>query len=62
MTAQPMFDTNALAKDYGVTQELLDSIIKHAQADFSDDDMMAELHILRAIRRLRIDEKQAAQA
>ena len=49
------FDIEKLANDYRISKELLESIITQAHSEFGDDHMMAELHALRAVRRLGLD-------
>ena len=45
-----VFDYFETAKREGISQDILDSILKDATIEFPDDDMMRELHIVRAIK------------
>lgn len=44
-----MFDYEALAKEYNISQEALKKLEKEVREDFPDDEMMFELHMIRAL-------------
>lgn len=44
-----LFDYVAAAERVGIPQDKLDRLCALVRAEFPDDEMMAELHILRAI-------------
>lgn len=44
-----MFDYEALAKEYNIGQEALLQLEKEVRQDFPDDEMMFELHMIRAL-------------
>jgi len=46
---EAMFDYNKAAIEAGVAQDVLTQIVSDAQAEFPFDEMMRELHIIRAI-------------
>lgn len=45
------FNAQALAKKYNIKQEILDKLIKEVKQEFPDDEMMFELHLIRAVHR-----------
>jgi len=45
-----VFDYIKLSRECNVDSAKLDNIIKEAKAEFTNDEMMMELHIIRAIR------------
>jgi len=50
------FDYEKLAKKYGVDKEKLNNIKKEAFDEFSNDKMLAELHIVRALKKYKDSE------
>ena len=44
------FDYEAFAEKFNIDEKTLDRIIEEAYEEFPDDGMMAELHVIRAIR------------
>ena len=44
------FDYRSLAEKYNISTKVLDSIIKEVKGEFPDDKMLAELHIIRALK------------
>ena len=45
-----MFDYNRLIAQYNISPELADQIITEIKEEFADDEMMMELHIIRALK------------
>lgn len=48
-----MFDYESLAREYNIDPEELAHLVEEARKDFPNDDMMAELHVIRALRWLK---------
>ena len=44
------FDYKSFAKKHDIDTQTLERIIEEAYEEFPDDEMMAELHVIRAIR------------
>ena len=44
------FDYKSFAEKFDIDEKTLDRIIEEAYKEFPDDEMMAELHVIRAIR------------
>lgn len=44
-----MFDYEALAKEYNIGREALGQLEKEVRQDFPHDEMMFELHMIRAL-------------
>jgi len=44
------FDYRSLAEKYNIRTKVLDSIVKEVKDEFPDDKMLAELHIIRALK------------
>ncbi len=55
-----VFDYLTLSQRYGIDANDLKRIIVEVQDEFKDDEMMAELHIVRAIRRTIQKNRQGA--
>jgi DNA-binding XRE family transcriptional regulator len=53
-----MFDYEALAKEYNVNREALAQLEKEVRRDFPHDEMMFELHMIRALRWLNKQNQQ----
>ena len=47
-----IFDYNTFSQKYKIDSDVLDNIINDAQKEFEDDQMMIELHVIRAIKNL----------
>lgn len=45
-----MFDYEALSREYNIAKDTLDLLVKEAQQEFPNDEMMIELHVIRALR------------
>lgn len=45
-----MFDYEALSRQLEIAPEALATLIREAHEEFPDDEMMAELHVIRALR------------
>lgn len=43
------FDIEKATKESGLSEEIIEKIKREAREEFPDDDMMYELHVLRAI-------------
>ena len=56
------FDWKQLASDAGLTTEQVDALVARVRADFPDDPMMFDLHMLRACNAIRDGRVTAAQA
>ena len=50
-TFAPVFDYRSIAEARGVPYDILSAIEEEARAEFPQDSMMMELHILRAVKR-----------
>ena len=48
-----IFDYEALAREYNIKPEVLARLVEDASKDFPNDEMMTELHVIRALRWLR---------
>ena len=48
---EKIFDIESLADKWQIHPSLLDKFIKEAREEFPNDEMMVELHVLRALRR-----------
>lgn len=48
-----MFDYEALSRQLEIAPEALAILVREAQMEFPGDEMMAELHVIRALRRLK---------
>jgi len=48
-----MFDYEALSRQLEISPEALAVLIKEAHEEFPGDEMMAELHVIRALRWLK---------
>lgn len=48
------FDYESLSKKYHIESNILQQLAKDAYAEFPYDEMMAELHIVRALRALHL--------
>ena len=48
-----IFDYKALAREYNIEPEALMRLVEDASKDFPNDEMMIELHVIRALRWLR---------
>ena len=46
------FDYKALAERYNIGPEILAELVDDARKDFPGDEMMVELHVIRALRQL----------
>lgn len=55
-----VFDYIALSKRYGIEPGELKRIVDEVHNEFQDDEMMAELHIVRAIRQTILKSRQGA--
>ncbi len=53
-TNEKIFDIESLADKWKVDPSLLDKFIKEAREEFPNDEMMVELHVLRALRRSQV--------
>ena len=45
-----MFDYNRLISQYGISPDVAEQIIAEIKEEFADDEMMMELHVVRALR------------
>jgi len=45
-----MFDYNKLIEQYEINTDIAEQIITEIKEEFSDDEMMMELHIIRALK------------
>ena len=45
-----MFDYSSLAKEFSVPEKIIQKFEKEARNEFPFDSMMAEIHILRAVK------------
>lgn len=48
-----VFDYQAMAERYKVKSEVLEQLVKEAKREFAKDEMMVELHVIRAIRSMK---------
>ncbi|MEW6229238.1 MAG: hypothetical protein AB1700_14295 [Bacillota bacterium] len=48
-----VFDYEALARQYDVQPETLAQLVEDARKEFPNDEMMIELHVIRALRWLK---------
>lgn len=48
-----VFDYQAMAERYKVKPEVLEQLVKEAKKEFAKDEMMVELHVIRAIRSMK---------
>jgi hypothetical protein len=55
-----VFDYITLSKRYGIEPGDLKKIVDEVHNEFKDDEMMTELHIVRAIRQAVLKSKQGA--
>jgi hypothetical protein len=55
-----IFDYNEAAARENIPADMLEGIIREAQIEFPFDDMMKELHIIRAINAYASKKKRAA--
>ena len=44
-----MFDIERLAKDSGLPKARVQALLKETKTEFPDDDLLRELHVVRAI-------------
>jgi len=44
-----MFDIKRVAKEYGLSQEQVEEIKRDIRCEFPKDELMYELHVIRAI-------------
>jgi hypothetical protein len=49
MEQSKFFDYEALSKKFNVNSEVLAQFVKEATEEFPDDNMMIELHVIRAL-------------
>lgn len=52
-----VFDYQALAEKHNIEPHILKQIIDEARREFAQDEMMVELHVVRAIRSLKSTRK-----
>ena len=52
-----MFDYESLACELKIGPETLEELVREARLEFPGDDMLVELHVVRALRRLAEDGK-----
>ena len=45
-----MFDYNKLIEQYEINPDIAEQIVTEIKEEFADDEMMMELHIIRALR------------
>ena len=57
--SKAMFNYNETAEQMGISKETLDMIVKEAEIEFPFDEMLRELHIVRAIRAYATRSKKA---
>ena len=50
-TFAPVFDYRSIAEARGIPHDVLSAIEEDARAEFPQDSMLMELHILRAVKR-----------
>ena len=48
-----IFDIENLATEWNVDSRILKKLVKEAREEFPNDEMMVELHVVRALRRNR---------
>ncbi len=44
------FDYRSFAKKYNISPNVLENIVHEVKAEFPNDEMLAELHIIRALK------------
>jgi hypothetical protein len=49
-----IFDIDSLADKWKINPSLLDKFVREAREEFPNDEMMVELHVLRALRRSQV--------
>jgi len=49
--AKTSFNAQVLARKHDIKPEILNKLIKEVKQEFPDDEMMFELHLIRAIHR-----------
>lgn len=49
-----IFDIESLADKWEIHPSLLDKLVREAREEFPHDEMMVELHVLRALRRSQV--------
>jgi hypothetical protein len=49
MEQSKFFDYEALSKRFSINQEVLTQLVKEANDEFLGDNMMIELHVIRAL-------------
>ncbi len=49
-----IFDIESLADKWKINPSLLDKLVREAREEFPNDEMMVELHVLRALRRSQV--------
>lgn len=49
-----VFDIESVADKWKTNPSLLDKFIREAREEFPNDEMMVELHVLRALRRSQV--------
>lgn len=50
MKGNYIFDVESLANKLKIENKVLDKLIKEAKDEFPDDDMLMELHVVRALK------------
>jgi hypothetical protein len=53
-----IFDYEVLSRKYCIDQKVLQRIVDEAHSEFGEDEMMMELHIIRALRHVIHKSKQ----
>lgn len=48
-----VFDYQAMAERYNIKPHVLKQLVDEARREFAQDEMMVELHVIRAIRSLK---------
>lgn len=51
--AKRVFDYQTMAQKYNVKSDILAEFVNEARKEFDQDEMMIELHVIRAIRSLK---------
>lgn len=49
-----IFDIDSIADKWKINPSLLDKFVREAREEFPNDEMMVELHVLRALRRSQV--------
>ena len=49
-----MFDYNKMIEDYAIDQEDAQRLMDEVKQEFPDDEMMMEIHLLRALKRYAV--------